>query len=177
MLLGEPGARLAQGGARQARHGQRRPVRVPGRGASAELREELLAGTYRPGPYVHFHIEDPKRRKISAARFRDRVVHHALCNLIEPRFERLFIADSYANRIGKGTHRAIDRLQALARRHRYVLRADIVQHFASIDHAMLLAILRRQIPEPDVMALVEVIVASGRGVLDDDYRYVLFPRR
>ena len=129
---------------------------------------ELLAGTYRPGGYVHFHIKDPKRRKISAARFRDRVVHHALCNLIEPRFERLFIPDSYANRLGKGTHQAIDRLQGLARRHRYVLRADIVQHFASIDHAILLGILRRQIPEPDLMALVETIVASGRGVLDDD---------
>ena len=44
-------------------------------------------------------------------RFDDRVVHHALCNIIEPRFERLFISDSYANRVGKGKHRAVDRLQ------------------------------------------------------------------
>jgi len=95
--------------------------------------------------------------------------------LIEPRFERLFIPDSYANRVGKGTHRAIDRLQQHARRHRYVLRADIVQHFASIDHAILLDTLRRQIPEPDIMGLVEVIVESGRGVLDDEYRYERFP--
>ena len=141
----------------------------------SDLREQLLAGTYRPGAYVHFHIKDPKRRKISAIRFRDRVVHHALCNVIEPRFERLFIPDSYANRTAKGTHRAVDRLQIFARRYRYVLRADIVQHFASVDHAILLAILRRQIPEEDVMALVETIVASGRGVLDDEYRYVRFP--
>jgi hypothetical protein len=140
----------------------------------AQLQMELIAGTYRPGPYVHFHIKDPKRRKISAARFRDRVVHHALCNLIELRFERLFMPDSYANRAGKGTHRAIDRLQGLARRYRYVLRADIVQHFASVDHATLLDILGRQIPEPDVMALVEAIVDSGRGVLDEEYRYVPF---
>jgi Reverse transcriptase (RNA-dependent DNA polymerase) len=140
----------------------------------AELREQLLAGAYRPGPYVHFQVADPKPRKISAAPFRDRVVHHALCNLIEPRFERLFIPDSYANRVGKGTHRAIDRLQSFARRYRFVLRADIVQHFASIDHAILLAILARQIPEPDVMALALTIVASGRGVLDDDYRCVYF---
>jgi hypothetical protein len=140
-----------------------------------DLRARLLAGTYRPGGYVHFRIEDPKRRKISAARFDDRVVHHALCNIIEPRFERLFIPDSYANRVGKGTHRAVDRLQTFAQRYRYVLRADIVQHFASVDHAILLDILRLQIPEPDVMALVEAIVGSGRGVLDDEYRYVRFP--
>jgi len=138
------------------------------------LQRDLLAGSYRPGPYVHFKIVDPKPRKISAAPFRDRVVHHALCNVIEPRFERLFIEDSYANRLGKGTHRAIDRLQGFARRHRYVLRADIVQHFASIDHAILLAILARQIPEPDVMALARTIVESGRGVLDDEYRPVFF---
>jgi hypothetical protein len=141
----------------------------------AALQGELLAGTYRPGGYVHFQIKDPKRRKISAARFRDRVVHHALCSVTEPRFERLFIPDSYANRLGKGTHQAVTRLQDLARRYRYVLRADIVQHFASIDHAILLDTLRQQIPESDVMALVATIVDSGRGVLDEEYRHVSFP--
>ncbi len=103
------------------------------------------------------------------------MVHHALCNLIEPRFERLFISDSYANRKAKGTHRAVDRLQSFARRYRYVLRADIVQHFASVDHAILMDILRRRIPEPDIMGLVETIVDSGRGVLDEEYRTVRFP--
>ncbi len=141
----------------------------------ADLQAQLLAGTYRPGRYVHFHVKDPKRRKISAIRFQDRVVHHALCTVTEPRFERLFIADSYANRKAKGTHRAVDRLQRLARRYRYVLRADIVQHFASVDHAILLDFLNRRIPEPDVMGLAETIVDSGRGVLDDEYRYVRFP--
>lgn len=68
-----------------------------------DLRRALLAGTYRPGQYVHFHIREPKPRKISAAPFQDRVVHHALCNVIEPRFERLFMPESYANRTGKGT--------------------------------------------------------------------------
>ncbi len=141
----------------------------------AELRNALLAGTYRPGGYVHFHIKEPKRRKISAAGFPDRVVHHALCNLIEPRFERLFVPDSYANRVGKGTQKAIDRLQEYARRYPYVLRADIVQHFASVDHEILLDTLRRQIPEADVMALVEAAVGSGRGVLDEEYRFLRFP--
>lgn len=139
------------------------------------LQAELRSGSYRPGAYVHFHIDEPKRRKISAAPFRDRVVHHALCRIIEPRFERLFIADSYANRAGKGTHRAVDRLQAFAQRYRYVLRADIVKHFPSIDHAILRETLARTIPEHDVMALVDRILESGVGVLDDEYRMVWFP--
>jgi len=140
-----------------------------------ELKDELERQTYRPGGYVHFHIHEPKRRKISAAPFRDRVVHHALCNVIEPRFERRFIPDSYANRVGKGTHRAVDRLQQFARRYRYVLRADVGQHFPSIDHQILLDTLRRIVPEDDIMAMVEVVIASGAGVLSDEYEMVWFP--
>ena len=64
------------------------------------------------------------------------MVHHALVSVIEPVFERRFIGDSYANRAGLGTHRAVDRLQQLARRHPYVLRLDIVRHFPTIDHAV-----------------------------------------
>ena len=140
-----------------------------------ELRDELLSGAYRPGPYTHFFIHEPKRRKISAARFRDRVVHHAFCRVIEPRFERVFIPDSYANRRGKGVHRAVDRLQEFARRHRYVLRADIRQHFASIDHDILMRSLRRWVPEDDIMALIRLIVAGGEDVLTDQYTMQFFP--
>ena len=63
-----------------------------------ELQRDLRGRTYEPGAYLSFYIEEPKRRLISAAPFRDRVVHHALCNVIEPAFERSFVADSYANR-------------------------------------------------------------------------------
>jgi hypothetical protein len=139
------------------------------------LQAELRAKTYRPGAYRHFLIHEPKRRKISAAPFRDRVVHHALCNLIEPLFEARFIRESYANRAGKGTHRAVDRLQHWARRHRYVLRADVVQHFPSLDHAILRGKLARQIDDEDVIWLVDVILASGAGVLADEYRMAYFP--
>lgn len=139
------------------------------------LQRDLIAGTYRPGVYRHFFIHEPKRRKISAAPFRDRVVHHALCNVIEPRFERLFIRDSYANRAGKGTHAAVNRLQTLARRFRFVLRLDIVRHFPSIDHDILMDVLARVIPEDDVMRLVKAIIASGDGVLADEYEPVFFP--
>ncbi len=140
-----------------------------------ELQAELLAKTYCPGPYTHFTIHEPKRRKISAAPFRDRVVHHALCNVIEPLFEQRFIADSYANRVGKGTHKAIDRLQHFARRYRYVLRMDVVQHFPSLDHAILRQAIAEVIEDEDVLWLVDLILASGAGVLAREYDMVYFP--
>ena len=138
------------------------------------LQDELRTFSYHPGAYTHFIIHEPKHRKISAAPFRDRVVHHALCNLIEPDFERRFIFDSYANRIGKGTHRALDRLQGFARSYGYVLRLDVVQHFPSLDHAVLMEALRAKIVEDDLFWLIETILASGAGVLRDEYTQVYF---
>ena len=76
-----------------------------------KLQAELSSGSYRPGPYTHFLVHEPKRRKISAAPFRDRVVHHALVNVLEPIWEPRFIHDSFACRRGKGTHRAVRRCQ------------------------------------------------------------------
>jgi retron-type reverse transcriptase len=139
------------------------------------LQEELQAKTYRHGSYDSFYIHDPKHRLISAAPFRDRVVHHALCNISEPIFERSFIPDSYANRKGKGTHAALDRCQGLARRYRYVLQCDLRQFFPSIDHAILRSILARKIGDPDVLWLVDRILESGVGVLRDEYDMVYYP--
>ena len=140
-----------------------------------QLQRELREHTYRPGAYASFYIHDPKRRLISAAPFRDRVVHHALCNVIEPLFERRFIYDSYANRKGKGTHRALDRAQEFARRYRYVLQCDVRQFFPSIDHAVLREILGRAIADEEVLWLVDRILESGRGVLSEEYDMVYFP--
>jgi RNA-directed DNA polymerase len=140
-----------------------------------ELQQELVDHTYRPGPYSSFHIHEPKRRLISAAPFRDRVVHHALCNVIEPLFERSFIRDSYANRVGKGTHRALDGCQQFARRYPYVLQCDVRQFFPSIDHAILRDVLARKIGDAQVMWLVDQILASGVGVLSEEYDMAWFP--
>jgi hypothetical protein len=73
------------------------------------MRSELRAFTYQPGPYRRFQIRDPKPRTISAAAYRDRVVHHALCAVITPPLEHRFVATSYANRKGYGSHRALRR--------------------------------------------------------------------
>jgi hypothetical protein len=144
-------------------------------GNLVRLRRELLDQAYRPGFYHSFYIHDPKRRLISAAPFRDRVVHHALCNVIEPLFERRFIFDSYANRRGKGTHAALDRCQAFARRFPYVLQCDLRQFFPSVDHEILKTVLARVIGDGDVTWLVERILESGVGVLSEVYEMAWFP--
>jgi retron-type reverse transcriptase len=141
----------------------------------AVLRRELRERRYLPGPYASFFIHEPKRRLISAAPFRDRVAHHALCNLIEPSFERSFLPESFANRIGKGTHRALDSAQACARRYPYVLQLDIRQFFPSIDHAILRICLARKLKEEGVLWLINLILASGEGVLAEEYEMVYFP--
>ena len=109
------------------------------------LREELIAKTYRPGPYREFTIYDRKPRKISAAPYRDRVVHHAICRVIEPIFERIFIHDSYACRPRKGTHQAVNRFTEYARRFKYVLKMDVRKYFPSIDHEILFHKISRKI--------------------------------
>jgi retron-type reverse transcriptase len=129
-----------------------------------ELQQELAEKSYIPGPYHSFYIHEPKHRLISAAPFRDRVVHHALCNVIEPIFERSFIYDSYANRKNKGTHRALDRAQQFARRFRYVLQCDLQQFFPSIDHAILRKALAHKIVDEDMLWLIDQILASGEGL-------------
>lgn len=122
------------------------------------LEEELKNGSYTPGPYKTFHIYEPKKRMISAAPFRDRVVHHAVCNVIEPIFEKSFIFDSYANRKEKGTHAAIRRCQDYSRKYAYVLKADIRKYFPSIDHQILKASIRKKIGCPPTLALIEKII-------------------
>lgn len=138
------------------------------------LQEELQSKTYKPGAYHSFFIHDPKKRLISAAPFRDRVVHHALCRVMEPIWEARFIHDSYANRVEKGTHRALDRAQELSRKYKYVLQCDVRQFFPSIDHAILMNEFTRLIKDKDLLWLCEAILKSGEGVLADEYEMKYF---
>jgi retron-type reverse transcriptase len=124
------------------------------------LQRELIEKRYAHGGYHDFTIYDPKMRLISAAPYRDRVVHHALCNVIEPLFDRSFIFDTYACRKGKGTHAAVDRYTVFARKNRYVLKCDIQKYFPSIDQDILLGIIRRKIKCKDTLWLIEQIVRS-----------------
>lgn len=144
------------------------------------LRRELCDFSYVPSPMRRFVVRDPKTRVIHASAFRDRVVHHALCNVIQPMLERSFISDSYANRIGKGTGKALERFDAFKRKVSgngrpvnsakdasmvigYVLKADIRHFFGTVDHEVLMRIIRRKIPDGRVLSLIRKILKNHEG--------------
>lgn len=127
----------------------------------AQLQTELSSKTYTPGGYKTFVIFEPKRRLISAAPYRDRVVHHALCNVVEPIFNGSFVYSCYANRHGKGTHKALDHFVSLAKHYKYCLRADIEKYFPSMDHEALRSMIRRKIKCPDTLWLMDIILDNS----------------
>ncbi|MBF0421249.1 MAG: group II intron reverse transcriptase domain-containing protein [Magnetococcales bacterium] len=135
------------------------------------LQEELVTGTYQPRSYHVFEVTDPKRREIAAADFRDRLVHHAIINVLDPVFERRLIFDTYACRVGKGTHAAVQKVQAFSRRWPFFLKCDIRKYFHSINHTVLKALLVRIIKDKRVLDLLECIITHpvpdhppGKGI-------------
>ena len=127
------------------------------------IREELRNKTYIPRPLRIFQIREPKVREIGASDFRDRVVHHAVCNIIEPILERAYIHHSYACRIGKGTHSAVRQAQIFSRKNRYYLKCDIRQYFGSIDHDILKELIVRKFKDPDLIWLLNTIIDSAQS--------------
>lgn len=132
-----------------------------------ELHEALVNRTYSHGGYESFYINDPKRRHIHKASVRDRLLHHAVYRILYPFFDKTFIVDSFSCRNEKGVHKALNRFRALAssvsRNHTrtcWVLKCDIRQFFASIDHGTLLAILKKYISDTDILGLLENIIES-----------------
>jgi len=125
------------------------------------LKSELENGTYYPAKYRYFMISDPKERRISVAPFRDRVVHHALVRVLEPVFEPCFIYDSYATRVGKGTHRAVERAQQFLRKNTCYLKTDVEKYFDSVDHDVLLKLICRKVKDDKVIALSEKIIRNS----------------
>ncbi|MEY2975877.1 MAG: hypothetical protein RLZZ435_14 [Cyanobacteriota bacterium] len=122
------------------------------------LHKELLEQTYSPGQYHSFEITEPKTRLISAAPYRDRVVHHALCNVISPILEKSLIPDTYANRVGFGTHKALKRFTEFLRSSRYILQCDIRKYFPSIDHDILKSLIRNKIKCKSTLWLIDKII-------------------
>jgi len=132
-----------------------------------ELHLDLKNKTYVHAGYQAFSINDPKPRNIHKAIVRDRLLHHAIYRVLYPFFDKKFIFDSYSCRNLKGTHRALDRLRTMYRRvsknHNrtcWVLKCDIRKFFASIDHAILLGILKRHISDADTIELIGKVVES-----------------
>ncbi|MCF7798990.1 helix-turn-helix domain-containing protein [Candidatus Woesearchaeota archaeon] len=135
-----------------------------------KLRSELLTHEYQPKPLKTFILRDPKTRKISKSAFRDRVIHHAICNLIESVFDKRFIQDSFANRLGKGTLNAIKRFDVFKRKvsknntiRCYVLKADIKSYFDTVNHDILIKLLSKRIHDGRLMWLIRTILGNHQG--------------
>ncbi len=142
-----------------------------------QLQSELLLKTYQPRPLETFVIRDPKTRTISRSDFRDRVIHHALCNIIQPILERRFIHDSYANIINRGAIKAIKRLEYFKRkisknntRDAYILKADIKKYFETVNHQKLISILKEKIFDEQILQLINITLkhqstnTTGKGM-------------
>jgi retron-type reverse transcriptase len=127
------------------------------------LQEELLDDSYRPGEYRTFWIFDPKARQISAAPFRDRIVHHALTAVLEPEFERRFTRFSFASRKGFGQHKALELAREACGERRFVLKCDIRKYFPSIDHDILKGLLRRVVKCKETLRLADRIIDGSNA--------------
>jgi len=161
------------------------------------LQKSLISKTYQPSPMKRFIVQDPKSRVIHASEFQDRIIHHALINIIGPIFERTFIHDSYASRVGKGTRNAIKKFDKFkwktSRNGRvihneinknkvvgYVLKADIRKYFDEVDHSILIKTIQRKIKDGDVIFLIRKILMNfyssteGRGMPLGNYTSQFF---
>ena len=151
-----------------------------------KLKTELMFHIYKPRPLVTFIIRDPKTRKISKSDFRDRIVHHALVNILDPIFDTTFIYDSYANRKGKGSLAALQRFDKFKRKvsrngklngrfntnqiKGYCLKADIKHYFQTVDHEILLNIIKRKVKDSRVIWLIKRILGNYERERERDAR-------
>lgn len=132
-----------------------------------DLYRDLRNETYKHGPYKGFWIQDPKVRRIHKATVRDRVLHHAVFNVLNPIFEPTFIANSFSCRVGKGTHKGMRQVAKMVRsvshnntKRCYALKCDVRKFFDSVDHDILITILNKKIKDENVMNLVREIIYS-----------------
>jgi len=142
-----------------------------------QLKKELLEFTYNPKKLVKFIIRDPKTRVIRKSDFRDRIIHHAVVNILESIYDKTFIYDSYANRINKGTINALKRFDKFKRKvsnngklannsinnnmvKGYALKGDIKQFFDSVNHDILIKIFRRKIKDNRILWLINLILKN-----------------
>ena len=123
----------------------------------------FLNETYQFGPYRSFYVTEPKRRLIESACFKDRVVHHAMFNCLEPLFDAQFYEYSFACRTGRGTHAAMLTLHQWINRSKLstFLKCDIRKYFTSVDREKLLLIIDKSIGDKKMMRLLERLILSA----------------
>lgn len=141
-------------------------------GRLLSLRDRLRTKIYTFGAYHTFMIHDPKTRRIAAAPFEDRVVHHAIHAVIEPLFEPDFIEDSYACRKNKGAHRALLRCFSLAQTYRFVLKCDIATYFDSVNGHILFSLLAAKVTDERLRTLLLRLIAGGTRTVPGSQQYL-----
>jgi retron-type reverse transcriptase len=137
-----------------------------------ELHRELRNKTYKHSNYFSFYVSDPKLRHIHKATVKDRVLHHAIFRVLYPVFDKSFIFDSYSCRLGKGTHKAVNRLNQFANKvsknnseNCFVLKLDIRKFFDSVDQNILLDLIKSKIYDENAIWLIDKIIKSfERGI-------------
>jgi len=134
-----------------------------------EMHRQLLEERFPVGHFTCFKVFDPKERTIHAAAFPERVLHHAIMNVCEARFEQWLIDDTFACRLGKGRLAAIERAIDFAQRNHWFLKLDIRKYFENIDHEIMSCLLARLFKDASLRRLFGRIVAChasapGRGL-------------
>ena len=132
-----------------------------------QLHRDLRSKKYRHGSYTSFYIHDPKQRHIHKATVRDRILHRAIYNVLNPIFEPTFISSSFSCRIGKGTHKGVEAVETMVRsitrngtKSVFVLKCDVQKFFFRIDHGLLLTILKRKLQDDDTVWLLDEVISS-----------------
>ncbi len=161
------------------------------------LQEQLKNKNYYPTRLKRFIVRDPKTRTIHSSIFRDRIVHHAIVNILQPIYEKIFIYDSFASRKNKGTHIAVERFEYFVNKvssngkkiknphtnnsiKGYVLKADVRHYFNTIDHNVLINILRKKIKDEDLIELIRIVLHNfqdkqkGKGLPLGNYTSQFF---
>jgi RNA-directed DNA polymerase len=129
-----------------------------------EIADQLRNASYPFGKCAQFLIHDPKERLITAPAFEERVIHHAVIQVCEPRFESWLIDDTFACRTGRGRLAAIDRARLFSGRHSHFLKLDIRKYFDSVSHPILRRLLRRLFADRPLLDLFDQIIGAYRGL-------------
>ncbi|MBF0348715.1 MAG: RNA-dependent DNA polymerase [Magnetococcales bacterium] len=128
------------------------------------LHRALTEGRYVPGPYRLVMIREPKRRLVAAAPVRDRIVHHAVYQVLSPLLDPGLIHTTWACLPGRGSHRALLAFMGAMRRYPWLLTLDVRHYFLSIDREILMAIMARKIKDRRLLGLLQILADSGAGI-------------
>jgi hypothetical protein len=136
-------------------------------GNTEEIRQSVIRGEFKTAEYRKKTIYEPKKRDIHILPFYpDRVVHHALMNILIPIWDKMFVRDSYACRPGRGLHSASRRVMQFIRRNEYYLQCDVRKFYPNVNHEILYDIIARKIRDEKILGIIRNIIDSVDGEIN-----------